>query len=50
MSEYYIITRAFATLTSLYYYYNDYKTRYYLTLLLFFNIKETKSLNLMRYY
>ena len=46
MSEYRIITRALITLTSLYYYYNIYKTRYLLTLLLFFNIKKTKSLYL----
>ena len=50
MSEYYIITRVLITLTSLYYYDNDYKARRYSVLLLFFNIKETKSLNLIHRY
>ena len=31
-------------LINIYYYYDIYKTRRFLTLLLFFNMKETKSL------
>ena len=40
ISEYRIITRVSITLTSIYYYCDIYKTRRFLTLLLFSNIKN----------
>ena len=45
-----MITRALATLTNLYYYYYIYKIRRFSVLLLFFNIKKTKSLYLKHRY
>ena len=44
MSEYRIITRVLTMLMNVYYYYDVYKTRRLLVLLLFFNIKKTKLL------